>query len=500
MTEATFVSLLPIVLTLLVSIVTRNVIIGLFSGTLLGVLLLNGVNPLSALDSFISHYLVGQVTDSYNAGVIILLVFIGGFVNLVEKSGGGPAFANSVTQYINSKTKGIIAAWFGGILLFFSDIGTPLIVGPIFQPLFDRMKISREKLAFIIDSTASPVAILVPFIGWAVYVMSLIDKEIKGLADSQTSLTLFMQAIPFQAYAILAVAFIPLMVLRNIEFGPMTEAERKVDKKALGAEATDSQSIFSHSKAKPSFVFIPLLVLFITLLSLLVSHGFPFQPVAGTLFRSALSTAYFFASVTLIGLMSYYGVRSLLVNISLYLNGMNGVMQIAIILVLAWTLSVIGKDMGAPQYISGIVTNNISAWTLPTLIFILGGLISFATGSSWGTFAIMFPLFIPAAIGVEANLALVIAAILSGGLWGDHCSPISDSTILASTGAGCGQFEHFRTQLPYAVFNGGLSILFYLACGVYPHPAMIGVFIALQFGLMCFLSKWLSKPQKIHSN
>ena len=489
--DPNFTSIIPIIITLILSLATRNVVIGLFFGILSGVVLINGINPLMAIDTLIGDYLIAQLSDSYNAAVIVLLVFIGGFVHLMEKSGGGPAFATAVTKYVDTKRKGQTFAWLGGIFVFYSDLGTPLIVGPVFAPLFDKMKLSREKLALIIDSTASPVAILVPFIGWGVYIMSLIDKEISELSKGTTSLEVFLSALPFQFYAILAVLLIPWITFSLADFGPMVASEKAALTRLPQEEQErrETLEIFTHEKASSSFVFIPLLVMAATMLIMLVPLGFPKEPVPGSVFRTTLATAYFFAAVSLIALMSAKGVRKVIDSISLYLKGMNGMMQIAIILILAWTLSVIGKGLGAPAYIADLVQGGFPAWLLPASIFLLGGIISFATGSSWGTFAILFPLVIPAAASVDAPLAVVVASVLSGGLFGDHCSPISETTILSSAGAGCDQFEHFRTQLPYALLNGAVAFFVYLAAGAYPNPLLLLAAILFQGALLMIAAK-----------
>lgn len=487
--DPSFISVIPIIITLILSLITRNVIIGLFFGILSGVVILNGLNPIAAIDSLIGDYLIAQLADSYNAAVLVLLVFIGGFVHLMEKSGGGPAFAAAVTRFVNSKRKAQIFAWLGGIFIFYSDIGTPLIVGPIFRPLFDEIKLSREKLALIIDSTASPVAILIPFIGWGVYIMSLIDKEIEGLYDGATSMGVFMSALPFQFYAILAILIVPWVTMSLVDFGPMKSAEAKALTRTLEHADNNAVQAFSHERASSSFVFIPLIIMVAIMLIVLIPLGFPQKPVPGSVFRTTLSTAYFFAAMSLITLMSVRGVRSVMESIALYLKGMSGMMQIAIILILAWALSVMGKDLGAPAYIANLVQGGFPAWLLPATIFVLGGIISFATGSSWGTFAILFPLVIPAAHGVEAPLAVVVGAVLSGGLFGDHCSPISETTILSSTGAGCDQFEHFRTQLPYALLNGCLAFFIFLIAGTHPSPWLLLAAICMQIVMLITLAK-----------
>lgn len=487
--EPSFISIIPIIITLVLSLFTRNVVIGLFFGILSGVIILNGLNPISAINTLVGDYLIAQLADSYNAAVLVLLVFIGGFVHLMEKSGGGPAFAAAVARFVNSKRKAQLFAWLGGIFIFYSDIGTPLIVGPVFRPLFDKMKLSREKLALIIDSTASPVAILIPFIGWGVYIMSLIDKEIGSLYVESTSMGVFISALPFQFYAILAILIVPWITMSLLDFGPMKIAEKRALTRPSGHDNNNAIEAFSHERASSAFVFIPLIIMASIMLIVLIPLGFPQKPVAGSVFRTTLSTAYFFAAVSLIMLMSARRVRTVTESIALYLKGMSGMMQIAIILILAWTLSVMGKDLGAPAYIANLVEGGFPAWLLPATIFVLGGIISFATGSSWGTFAILFPLVIPAAHSVEAPLAVIIAAVLSGGLFGDHCSPISETTILSSTGAGCNQFEHFRTQLPYALLNGCLAFFVFLIAGAYPSPWLLPVAIAVQVIMLLMLAK-----------
>lgn len=213
-----FLSLLPPLLAVILAIRSKNVIISLFFGGFVGTMILTACHPVNAVTSLIGDYYFVQLTDSYNAGVIVLLIFIGGFIKLMEKSGGAHAFAKSVTGLINTKAKAQLSAWLGGIVVFFSDLGTPLIIGPIFEPVFDKMKISREKLAWVLDSTSSPVAILVPFIGWGVYIMGLIQTEFDALGVTISDYTAFVQAIPFQLYAILAILMIPIVAVTKLDF------------------------------------------------------------------------------------------------------------------------------------------------------------------------------------------------------------------------------------------------------------------------------------------
>lgn len=507
MTAPGISSILPIVLTLILSLYTRNVVIGLFTGVVTAVVMLVGFNPLSVLSELVKTHLVGTITDSYNAGVIVLMVFIGGFVALMEKSGGGPAFAANIMKWINSRARAQMAAWFGGIFIFYSDLGTPLIVGPVFRPLFDKLKISRQKLAFIIDSTASPVAILIPFIGWGIYIMGLMQKEFDSAEQTITAWSAFIQTIPFQFYAILAIAIVPLLVWRKADFGAMATAENHAretiepsssktqveNKEADLSEEAPLIQPFTHTNARASFVFIPLAVMAIVLALMLVPMGFPFKSVPGSAFRAALSSAYFLAAVSLMGLMAWYKVRSLNGSITMYLNGMSNMMQVAIILILAWTLSSLGKELGTAQYIAEQAQRGFPYWLLPAVAFIFSGVISFATGSSWGTFAIMLPLVIPTSFAIDASLFVSMGAVLSGGLFGDHCSPISETTILSATGSNCNQFEHFRTQYPYALLNGSVALLSFVVAGIYQHSGIILMSLFIQLILVIGMCKWAAR-------
>tara|TARA_Y100000385_G_scaffold177225_1_gene183256 strand:+ start:196 stop:1692 length:1497 start_codon:yes stop_codon:yes gene_type:complete len=479
-------SLLPIAVTLVISIALRDVILGLFLGLLSGVLMVYGPNPLQAVNLLVRDYLVPQVIDPYNAGVLILLAFIGGFVALMETSGGGEAFTASVKRFVKNTLRLQVSAWLGGIVVFFSDLGTPLIVGPIFQTLVDRIGVSREKLAFIIDSTASPVAILVPFIGWGVYIMGLLAQQFEVLDITTSDFEGLIGALPYQFYAWLSLIAIPTLAFAKFDFGPMLAAEGRAFLKSTDiCETPALKNSELPPRAKTSFVWLPLVILGAVLGLSLGPLGFPFVAISGSDFRAGLSTAYVYAAVSLVLLMAFYKVRSTMDSLKVYLNGMGRMMHVAALLILAWALSDLLSEIGADTYISQVVVANIAPGLFAVLIFMTSCLISFATGSSWGTFAIMFPLIVPAAFAISAPLSVCIGAVLSGGLFGDHCSPISETTILSSMGAGCEPIEHFRTQLPYALANGFLSLIGFLMAGFYPNAGILMVLIALQ-GLAIF--------------
>ncbi len=487
--EPSFVSLIPVFVTLIVALTARNVLVGLFSGVLVGVAMVADTSVLLFVPTLVQNHIVPEVADTYNASVLVLLVFIGGFVKLIEYSGGGTAFAQLAARWVSGKARAQLASWTGGIMIFFSDLGTPLIVGPVFQPLVDRLKVSRQKLAFILDSTSSPVAILIPFIGWGVFIMSVIADAFAASGVATSEWDAFVAAIPYQLYAWLAIAMVPVLTIMKFDFGPMAVAESEAAEQVV---ARPILPISESMRAKPILVWLPLLVLGITLFATLNHHGFPFEQVAGSDFRAGLSAAYFLAAVVLVILIVKLGVRDLLDTFARYIEGMTGMMPIAATLVLAWTLGSVSEALGTGTYVADLARGGLPGGLLPAVIFILAAIISFATGSSWGTIIIMMPLAVPAALATGAALPVAIGAVLSGGLFGDHSSPVSETTILSSTGAGTTPLEHFRTQMPYAVTNGTIALVGFIFAGYLNLPWIAAAAIVSQVGLLLVIKNRLA--------
>ena len=464
------VSIIPIILTIGLAIWTKNVILSLFTGLLCGVLIISGGNPVLALKATIGDYVIPRLLDSYNAGIIVLLVFIGGFVTLLEKSGGAEAFARKVANFIDTRCKTQLAAWLGGILVFFSELGTPMIVGPIFAPIFQKMRISKEKLAWILDSTASPVCVLIPFIGWGVTSMGLIQAEFDKLGITAiTDWTAFCKAIPYQIYPILCLCIVPLVAFTGREFSAMAKAEQNARQgifSRLPSEEAPKKNMITNNNVSPLVVIIPLIVLFVTLFGMLAPKGFPIKQVPGGEFRVALISGYLLAAVTMILLMSHYKVMSIKEGISTYIKGCSKLFDCMVMLILAWALSAVGDVLGTSEFIVSIVQGTVPYWLVPSIAFIIGVVMSFATGTSWGTFAIVMPIAIPMAYHLDASLFVTIGAVLSGGLFGDHCSPVSDTTILSASGANCELINHTLTQLPYAAICAVVSFFGFMAAAV----------------------------------
>ena len=429
-----------------------------------------------------TDYFLKQLTDSYNAGVIVLMLFIGGFIELMMRSGGAYAFAQSVGKLINSKTKAQLAAYLAGIIIFFSDLGTPLIVGPIFAPFFKKLKVSKEKLAFILDSTSSPIAVLVPFIGWGVFIIGLLQKEFEILGLTISDYEAFVKSIPFNIYPILALIIIPALALMKLDFGPMKIAEENIAND-IELEIKEKKEYIVEN-AKPIYVWLPILILLATLF-IMLGYDFMFRRFSGSEFRAALSSGYLYAAIVLAIMMLINKSKSFEEIFSIYIGGVTKMTQIIIILILAWSLGTVNKHLGSANYIVHFMKSiNLAGGLIPAIAFILGCIISFATGSSWGTYSIMIPIVIPMAITLNAPLYVTIGAILSGGLFGDHCSPISDTTILASAGSGCSHIEHVRTQIFYAALNGILAFIGFLIGGFFQSYIILIACIIIQISIL----------------
>ncbi len=488
-----FLSVLPVIVAVVLAVAFKNVVIALFLSVLTGVLILVEGSPITAITTMIEKYFFVQLTDSYNAGVLVLLAFIGGFIALMEKSGGATAFAKNMAKYLDTRFKVQLAAWFGGIVVFFSDLGTPLIVGPVFEPMFDKLKVSREKLAWVLDSTASPVAVLVPFIGWGVYIMGLIQKEFDVLEIAESDWSAFINSIPFNIYSILVVLIVPVVAFTGYEFSAMAKAEKRTqdtgEKYWKTSKPMRISEVEENPNSKPILVWLPILVLLVTLCTILVPLGFPFQKVAGSAFRGALSSGYLLAAVVLMFMIVFMKVKNFDQTFKIYMQGVNKMTYVAVILVLSWSLSSVSKELGTSDYIIRLVSDGLPPWLLPSIVFLIGAVLSFATGTSWGAYAIMLPIVIPMALAIDAQLYVSIGAVLSGGMLGDHCSPISDTTILSSTGAGCDHIDHVKTQLPYSIVIAVSSVVGYIIGGFTGSPIALLVSGVVAVIIMILSSK-----------
>ena len=487
------ISLLPVFLTIFLAIKYKKINMALLAGTVLGVLILHKGNPYTTIISFFADYMIPTIADSWNVKMLLLMFFITAWVKLLEASGGTYAFANSMASKINTKVKAELAAWVVGLLIFFSDIGSALMTGTILRPIFDRLNVSREKLAWIADTTASPWSIMVPFLGWAAYIMGLMAKEL----PNREMFPLLMKSHLFNYYAAFSILFGIVVILSRRDFKIMAEADERAKNGIIHPKDLDVSGVkelelndITKKNANIWVMVIPVLV-FIGTLFVFQPLGFPFAKGSASGIELTLILSSVLAAICSIALMKFYKIANLSEGVGIFYQGIKDSMDIILLLVFAWMVGGTTKALGAPNFIISLIKGNVPLYLIPTMIFIAGMLISFSTGSSWGTFAIMMPFSIPLALEVDSNmLPIAIGAVLSGGLFGDHCSPISDTTILAASGAGCHLWAHVRTQMPYAMYVAFFSIVSYIIITIYRSP----IILPLVFVIMSILYIFIAKP------
>jgi len=479
-----FLSIVPPLLTIAIALYSRNVIFALTVGIVSGSLIITGFHPFDALLDSIENQLLKEISSGTQAQVILTMMIIGGFVKLLEVSGGAKAFARKATTIVSTRAKAQVLAWLSGLAIFFTDSGNSLIIGPLYRSVFDEFKLSREKLAYILDTTSSPISILIPFIGWGAYIMSLIEKSYAEVGLTENEFSVLLKVIPYQFYAFLALLTVPIVIYTGKDYGPMKRmqaeylAVRKYTDASVTPDAPDEQK--ADAKDRLSIFLYPLgimLALVIGLISWHATHG----GITGIHIRSTLVIAYLFASLTCMEMMRRYQSKSYVDSLGVFIKGAESLVYVSIVLVLAWGLSSVTGDLHTAEYLASIISDTVAPMYFPMIVFVLGAIISLSTGSSYGTFAILMAIAVPVGFELGASMYLTIAAVLSGGLMGDHCSPISDTTVLASVGADCNHLNHVTTQGAYAGLTGLVTIFAYWMAGIYESPYVIFVAIIVLF-------------------
>ena len=519
-------SVLPPILAILLALIFREVITALFAGVWLGALAVAGFNPLKATGRLIDQFVVPALTDADHVAILVFSLLLGGMVGIIARNGGTMGIVESVTPFARTPKRGKIDTWAAGLAIFFDDYANTLIVGNTMRPITDRLRISREKLAYIVDSTAAPVAALVPISTWVGYEISLISDGLRIAAEqnpngadvilSQNPFDLFLQTIPFLFYPILAVLFVLMTSVMNRDFGPMAEAELRAATKGElhkpGATlATDTSSELMSPKKGLTYRWwnaaLPVLTVIVVVLAGLYTTGRTSVGPDASL-REVFAEADPFSTLLwgslagcLVAILISIGQRMLTVQecIDAWLGGMKAMMIAMIILTLAWSLGSVTEAIGTAQYLSLLLSDRVGLQLIPLIVFVTCAAMAFATGTSWGTMAIMLPLVIPLTVslggaatypgGDQMEILLgATASVLAGAIFGDHCSPISDTTILSSTASACDHMDHVRTQLPYAVLVGLIGMLLGnvgTAYGLPPWGALLGgvflLFLFLQF-------------------
>jgi Na+/H+ antiporter NhaC len=489
----TFWSLAPPLLAIVLALITKEVYISLFVGIFMGGLLYANFNPVKATISIAQMY-ISRVGDSWNAGILIFLVILGVMVALMNAAGGSAAYGKWAAARMKSKEGATLSTVGLGVLIFVDDYFNCLTVGSVMQPVTDKFKVSRAKLAYIIDATAAPVCIIAPISSWA----AAVTGSVTG--DTIDGFKVFLRAIPYNYYALLTILFMVVITLLKFDYGPMKKAGRAAESGDLFNGQPDEyagKEIPRNERGKVIDLMLPTLMLIVLcILGMVYTGGF----FDGTPFVEAFADCDASAGLVIGSLAAliftfiYYMLRRVITFkqfAACLPEGFRQMVPAILILTFAWTLSGFCREsLGAGDYVGAIVQNSaVASGILPAIFYLIACGVSFATGTSWGTFGILIPIAQSVFPGdLSQILVITIAACMAGAVFGDHCSPISDTTIMASAGARVNHIQHVSTQLPYAITVGLVSLICFVLAGFVGNWMIsLGVGILLMTGTLFVL-------------
>ena len=500
-----WVSILPPLVAILIALWLRNVIPALLIGVWLGAALLRSVSPAGIfgglLDGF-QLYVVKALADEDHAAIILFSLMIGGMVGIITRNGGMACIVSKIVSRARTAISGQVAVWGMGLMIFFDDYSNTLVVGNTARPLTDHLNISREKLAYIVDSTAAPVVCIALITTWIGYEVGLIGDSIAGIDGfEETAYTVFLKSIPYSFYPILAVFFVLFVSVTGRDFGPMHKAEvRARNGQVEVSTAAEMPALhgdqLEHKPDVPlraSNAVVPLVVLIASLVAGLyvTGQGETITDIIGSADSyKAMLWASLLSAMTAALMTMGQGILTGHETVDAWFGGVKAMLFAMIVLILAWALSGVTSDLNTAGYLVSVLADTLPPPLLPVTVFLLSAVTAFTTGTSWGTLGILMPLVVPLTWAVlQANgmadpehmhiLYSAIACNLAGAVWGDHCSPISDTTVLSSMASGCDHIEHVRTQMPYAVLVGVVAIGVGTIPGGYGVPPLFSIVTGL---------------------
>lgn len=467
---ATFWALVPPIVAIVLALITKEVYSSLFIGILVGGLFFSNFSFEGTIVHIFNDGFVAVLSDSYNVGILVFLVILGAMVSLMNRAGGSAAFGKFAKEKIKSRAGAQLATVALGVLIFIDDYFNCLTVGSVMKPVTDQHKVSRAKLAYLIDATAAPICIIAPISSWA--------AAVSGFVEGEDGFSIFIRAIPYNYYALLTIVMMITMILLKIEFGPMRTHEANAlngDLFTSGeSSAPGEETMTAGHKGKVIDLVIPIITLIISCVIGMIYTGGFFE---GEGFVSAFSNSD--ASVGL----ALGSIFAMIITIIIYLcrkvltftecmeclpAGFKAMVPAILILTFAWTLKAMTDSLGAAVFVANAMENSAKGLMnfLPAIIFLVGCFLAFSTGTSWGTFGILIPIVVAVFANSNPQLMIIsISACMAGAVCGDHCSPISDTTIMASAGAQCNHVNHVTTQLPYALVAAVISFITYLVAG-----------------------------------
>ncbi|ASU80030.1 sodium:proton antiporter [Actinopolyspora erythraea] len=483
---ATWLSILPPLLAIALALLTRQVIPALLAGVWLGAWLLEGATltglGTSLLDT-VGVHIVDALADRDHVMIVVATLMIGGLVGVIRRNGGTDGIVKLVTRWAATPRRGQLATSGLGLAIFFDDYANSLVVGNTMRPITDRLRISREKLAYIVDSTAAPVAACGLFTTWIGYQVGLVDDAVGKIGIDQSGFAVFVSSLRYAFYPVLAVVLVFAVAASRRDFGPMVRAEQRARESGtvlrpgsnLGAGEDTEAELRPEERTPRRFLnaLVPILALVVTTFVGLLATG------SGSTVFEIMGNGDPFAALVwgslvalLVAAVLSFGQRILSLGqfVDAWFAGIKSVLYVVIILSAAWALSSLTEELKTAEFLAGALSEALPAPLLPAILFVLAAAVAFATGTSWGTMGILTPLAVPLAwsllqaqgaetAGGHPIIYASVATVLAGAVWGDHCSPISDTTVISSLASQCDVVDHVRTQIPYALYAGGIAVV-----------------------------------------
>ena len=513
-----WLSLMPAFLAIAVALLLRNVVPALLLGLWLGSTALQGFTPLGALQGLmdvLAVFIVNALADPDHAAIIVFTMMIGGMVGIITRNGGMASIVRVIVSKAKTAIGGQVSVWLMGLMIFFDDYANTLVVGNTARSITDHLKISREKLAYIVDSTAAPVVCLALVTTWIGYQVSLIDQAMQGIDGlaGTTAYSMFLHSIPYSFYPILAVVFVLAVATTGRDMGPMYKAELRARRGEVDPRTGDAMPALDGDTLEPKpdvpmrpmNAFLPIITLIVSLGAsmFITGEGETITDIVGSADPyKAMMWASFIGALVAAGLSIGQRILSAHETVDAWYGGARATLFGMIVLILAWSMSAVTGDLNAKGYLISILGDALPAALVPAVVFLLAAVTAFATGTSWGTMGILLPLVLPLTWAVMTVSGMAdpsgmhimyssIACVLAGAVWGDHCSPISDTTVLSSIASGCDHIEHVRTQMPYALLVGAVAIGLGTIPAGYGLPPWISLIVgvAILVGLLRFFGR-----------
>lgn len=509
--ELSVLSVVPALLTIGLAIATKDVLVSLLVGILSGCLILSQGNPVSAMIKM-HEITMDRLTDASNLQVVLIVVLLGGLIGLMAHSGSSDAFTKLLIKKIKTRKGVLTATWLMSILLFFDDYFSALLTGSVMRPVGDQRRISHERLSYSLDSTGVGICLLSPVSSWVAFITALIADGLAKTGSHREAFQVFIQTIPYNYYAWLSIALAGLTIFLS-DFGPMAIAEKRAMETGVTCEHAfnkshdkeDAVSFSAQAKGKASdFVFMLAVLILSVFVFLLYTGGF-FQEATRFQWRSAVENAngsqalMYAVSLTIVTAVvacKLRGLSQVKHSVSAVLSGVKTMVFVVVLLVFAWVIGGVCEELRTGAVVASVFNGAIPGCFAPVLLFLLTGAIALSTGASWGGYAIMIPVAITLSAELNMNLASCLAAVIGGGGFGAHCSPLADNVIVSAAGAGISHLDHVKTQVPYAALCASAAAGAYILAGFLKSPLVPAISCALLFAVMLLLIRRLLRKKR----